>query len=1101
MKLFKTLLLLGVCAAAPAVAQDPVEIEIKYDQGTLANLSGRVSSFMATWTSNATNPGLVLNCGANNMLNSGNDPIIYAGTAGRCTVTLTTDDGWRISRYQFKASTYSGDAVSQTLTYNGQTLTTSATAAEVDVELESGEAPSIVITGANKPVLFTDFVVTLVPDLAQDDPRLEVDAEPAQNTAFPYIQTDLVGDRFNRFTAWYNLVETDAKRPIPSFEDADLYCFIASDGWKVYNKAAGTAAACADVAVDGEGNITVNGEAKKAVLVEKFCSISVEGGQITRDGAIVNNNAWHNQWKSSTEPYLTFSTSSNNMTTTATSGSSFSNSGLFQLETGSGGNCTWTFGAETMYIADYTMLAKKTNNYSESTTLDAGGSTYALTKNFLRISASGFGENSKASFTQHGTNGKGTVIDDIYVTARALTNPPIYCDRDGKIIYPVNGTERRIPAITTVGNGPHKGRLITIYDFRHHGGDIGGGNISLQTSMSDDNGETWTEPAYLVDADGNPVTTYPAELDKNTGSVSWSDQQADENTYWNSAFGDAAIAADRESQKVLLMAVGGSKNFFASRRNNPNQVVRWISEDGGDTWSEAQQYTEKIYSLYDGEAGFGYIDGMFIGSGRMMQSRYIKVGDYYRVYAAMSSQNGGGNTRNFVIYTDDFGETWNVLGGNQVCPVPSSGDEPKVEELPDGSVLLAARRNGGNRHFNIFRYTDPTSGRGHWDAPVATDMGFGGLNACNGEIMILPVKDNDNHGLHTYVALQSFPYGGSRKDVSIAYKVLDDPEDIATPSAFTTWDGRYQVTNRASVYSTMTWQDNNTLGFFFEEYRPGQCDGVYLNLTLEEITGGRLSYMPDPENEVANALRDALVSYRQAQLTGDDTEYHGYVGEPKDPQAANAAFEAYLAAPSAGAYLEINKAQYEPEAIEIVDNGVYRMISAHGGHYAQYTEPRYLAGDGEQLFSTTDLDDTSLFTAQASEEGNWYLYNEVNDSYIASTRSDNNQPLLMDYDVPGEFRIVSNTDGKSYLASVTPGNATYPAIHMASNGSIVIWTTGAVASQWYIEVVEEPVKDAIEEVETEAAAAPVRYYDLQGRPVARPTRGIYVTSDRRKLRF
>ena len=50
----------------------------------------------------------------------------------------------------------------------------------------------------------------------------------------------------------------------------------------------------------------------------------------------------------------------------------------------------------------------------------------------------------------------------------------------------------RIPAITTVAAGPHKGRLIAVNDYRYCGGDIGAGRIDLHMSYSDDNGQTWS---------------------------------------------------------------------------------------------------------------------------------------------------------------------------------------------------------------------------------------------------------------------------------------------------------------------------------------------------------------------------------------------------------------------------------------------------------------------------------------------------------------------------------------------------------------------------------------------------------------------------------
>lgn len=377
----------------------------------------------------------------------------------------------------------------------------------------------------------------------------------------------------------------------------------------------------------------------------------------------------------------------------------------------------------------------------------------------------------------------------------------------------------RIPAIATVEAGPNKGRVVALNDYRHCGADIGAGRIDLWQSVSDDNGKTWSTPGPLLGADGKPVADGDGSKTARCG------------------FGDAALVSDRNTGELLLIAVGGYKNFFRARHDDPQRCFRWYSKDGGTTWEEPVEITEDILGLFDGEPQFGKIDAFFFGSGRIMQSRKIKNGDHYRLYAAISSQNEGRNTRNWVLYSDDFGKNWKVLGN--VPAVEVNGDEPKVEELPDGSVLLAARGFRGGRNFNIFKYEDEKSAKGEWMGLINTDMGQGFINACNGEIMILPVVDKKT-GEKIHLALQSFPYGGTRSHVSIAYKALRNPSDYASPEAFRNWDGRYLLTELPSGYSTMTLQKDKSLGVLIEEETYGKAySGVYRNLTIPELTDGR----------------------------------------------------------------------------------------------------------------------------------------------------------------------------------------------------------------------------------------------------------------------
>lgn len=385
----------------------------------------------------------------------------------------------------------------------------------------------------------------------------------------------------------------------------------------------------------------------------------------------------------------------------------------------------------------------------------------------------------------------------------------------------------RIPAIVTVGKGKAKGRLVAMSDYRYCGGDIGAGRIDMYISTSDDNGKTWTEAGHMLDKEGNPVA-------KGTGAPGNTIDNLD------CGFGDAALVADRDSQRVLLIACCGRMNIGRSTRENPQPSARWWSEDGGKTWSKPD-YTlwQEIYGLFDKDRP---IDGQFIASGRIMQSRYIKKDKYYRIYAASMVQNDHfKNTRNYVLYSDDFGKTWNILGDAFNAPIPTGGDEAKVEELPDGSVIISGRGYSGNRNFNIFKYTDAKAGKGSWGNVVNAQLGFSEkVPACNGELFILPVK-NVKTGKKTYLALHSIPFGPKRTNVGIAWKVLNSPADYNSPEAFAeNWTGRYQVSNRGSAYSTITQLKDGRLGFFYEEDTLGRdyCS-VFVPLSIEEITNGQ----------------------------------------------------------------------------------------------------------------------------------------------------------------------------------------------------------------------------------------------------------------------
>ncbi len=370
----------------------------------------------------------------------------------------------------------------------------------------------------------------------------------------------------------------------------------------------------------------------------------------------------------------------------------------------------------------------------------------------------------------------------------------------------------RIPAITQT----KRGRIIAVADYRYCGFDIGFGRIDLHARLSDDNGKTWEKEQVIAKGSGIKGSN-------------------------DCGFGDATLIADNNSNTVLLLCVRGNTVYTAptTTRKNPNRVARMYSYDGGTTWSQPEEITENIYSLFD-SCSKGTVESLFVGSGKMLQSSQIKTGTAKRIYAALCARPNG----NRVIYSDDFGKTWNILGTAEDFPAPK-GDEPKCAELPNGDVLLSSRAGNG-RIFNIFKYTKGDKQKGSWCKSAFSSAKENGINAegnsCNGGILIIPVK-RCSDGKKVHLLLQSVPFGKGRTNVGIYYKPLINESDYATPEAIAAnWEGRFQCSNKGSAYSELILQKNNTIGFLFEE-STHQADYtiVYKQLTIEQITGGRYS--------------------------------------------------------------------------------------------------------------------------------------------------------------------------------------------------------------------------------------------------------------------
>jgi len=378
----------------------------------------------------------------------------------------------------------------------------------------------------------------------------------------------------------------------------------------------------------------------------------------------------------------------------------------------------------------------------------------------------------------------------------------------GKIHY-------RIPAITTANNG----NIVAVSDYRYNTAhDLGtnwpgyggiGHHIDLVSRTSLTNGKNWTSSKNITSGYTRPGT------------------QGKELAL---SYGDAALVADRESDKVLLVSVSGSYGYLDVGKT---QASYMLSEDNGETFQAPVRIDEQIYGMNPDWQAF------FFASGRMMQSRYVKVGDYYRIYGAILAREGNAGTNaNHVVYSDDFGQTWNILGDAKASPVPG-GDEAKIEELPGGDVLISSRKSNG-RYINVFHYDkeDKSYKTGSWDG--REELNFPAGRSTNGEIYITYVK-NTGTGEYGYLALQSLPTmrNDTRVGVGIYYKELGEG-DVNAKAFAQGWDNNnfYLLQQYASAYSTCTKQPDGNMGFLWEE-RDSNNDIVFRSLSISEITDGK----------------------------------------------------------------------------------------------------------------------------------------------------------------------------------------------------------------------------------------------------------------------
>ena len=386
-------------------------------------------------------------------------------------------------------------------------------------------------------------------------------------------------------------------------------------------------------------------------------------------------------------------------------------------------------------------------------------------------------------------------------------------------VFDKSEAQYRIPAIIQCSSG----KIIAIGDHRYDNKDLGEGRrIDIVMKESTDGGRTWTHPERVIA--GGDHAKAPS---------------------FDCAHGDAATVVDSQSGRILMLCASGGIGYWESTRQNPQMVGRYWSDDEGRTWT-GSDITARMYDAMPG------VEQTFCASGRICQSRQIKVGKYHRIYVAMTTRQG-----NRVLYSDDFGFTWNLLGTDDASLCAPNGDEAKVEELPNGDVLLGSRTSQG-RFFNIFCYDNRRQARGSWGTVAFSGKDNKGVtakdNACNGELLLVRAKDSK--GKKTWLLLQSVPAGPGRTHVSIYYKPLRSKADYATPQAIAAnWEGCFEVSRTTSAYSTMVQARDGSILFFYEEnaYRnPAVEPDDYFDLqlrrlTISEITGGQyVSFLSSP---------------------------------------------------------------------------------------------------------------------------------------------------------------------------------------------------------------------------------------------------------------
>ena len=423
-------------------------------------------------------------------------------------------------------------------------------------------------------------------------------------------------------------------------------------------------------------------------------------------------------------------------------------------------------------LEDATLLGTF-KSIEETMTCDLSGST-AVGSSYLYVTfdvAEGATEGNQISIRLTELDGKAVEMD---ATSREvlLARTLVFAPGDYNSMY------YRIPGIITAKDGS----LVAVTDARKYNqGDLPG-DIDVTVRRSTDGGKTWSEPVIIAKGQGQ-----------------------------NRGYGDAALVQTTE-EGGLLCIFAGANGLGASTPSDPIRTYYSKSTDNGKTWSTPVDITDQIYGAGCSDTERASWQASFCASGRGLLTSKGRI----MFVAAIRHYSYNNTLYNHVVYSDDNGATWHVSD-----VAMEGGDESKVVELNDGTILMSIRRQGGGaRFFNTSKDNGETWGN-HSEWPELLEPG------CNGDIVrytsTLDGYDKDRI-LHTLPNDLS-----SRQNVTM-FLSYDEGK---------TWPFKKTVCKTGSAYSSATILNDGTIGVYLEEnYNTEDYSTYFLNFSLDWLTDG-----------------------------------------------------------------------------------------------------------------------------------------------------------------------------------------------------------------------------------------------------------------------
>lgn len=329
----------------------------------------------------------------------------------------------------------------------------------------------------------------------------------------------------------------------------------------------------------------------------------------------------------------------------------------------------------------------------------------------------------------------------------------------------------RIPAMVV----DSEGHLLVAADRRYDSNaDLGNHRIDVAVRRSRNGGHTWSSQQIIAQGDGASEACF--------------------------GYGDPALAVAPSGRIVCLMAAG-RKGYFQGMRN----MGLTMSDDNGATWTPVRDLMASSFR----DATHGTTDSLGFWSIFTTSGKGLTTHDGTILFAANTLREPNNYQSDcYIISSTDEGEHWQ-LGPTLAF---AAGDESKLEQLSNDSLLISVRRRGA-RGFNIGS-KDGSQWQQQWNNADITNG-----NACNADMLRY-----DGHTLlHTYLK-----HPTHRTNLVLA---------MSTDNGHS-WHDAMTIQPGGAAYSTMVLMPNGDVGILYEDESYSAGNGyalTFVTITRQQI--------------------------------------------------------------------------------------------------------------------------------------------------------------------------------------------------------------------------------------------------------------------------